>query len=123
MFIDENEMQQEENINLIINKFWNTLNQQEKLYAFCAVIKRLNEAELNENRSFRGVLYDKFEFSYEAYGLAQLSGFLQLHNSIYTKNDILNILKKYLIEHDIKFTNNDIENFNFFETYKFDKNR
>lgn len=115
MFIDENEMQQEENINLIINKFWESLNQQEKLYAFCAIIKRLKEAELDENKSYRGVLYDKFEFSHESYGLAQLSGFLQLHNSIYTKNDILNILKKYLIEHNISFTDDDLEKFKFFE--------
>lgn len=114
-FIDEEyEETQINNLKNTINKFWDNLNQQEKLYAFCAVIKLLTDAEINENRSYRGILYDTFKFGPEAYTLAQLSGFIQLHNSIYTKTDILNIVKKYLNDNNIEFSENDIEKFNFF---------
>lgn len=110
-FYDENEVSQEESLKLTINKYWESLNQQEKLYAFCAVINQLKEAELDEDRSYRGVLYDKFKFGYEAYGLAQISGFLQLHNSIYTKNDLLNLIKSFLINKNFEFSDAEIENF------------
>lgn len=39
--------------------------------------------EFDDPKSYRGILYTEFGFSSEAYGAAQLSGFLNLHNCIY----------------------------------------
>lgn len=64
-------------------KFWNSLNKDEQLLVFCAVIRRLHKGEIEENRSYRGVLYDIFGFDLDAYSMAQCAGFLDIHNSIY----------------------------------------
>jgi len=95
------EEEYEKDIKNSIENFWNTLNQQEKLYAFCAVISKLTDAELNEKKSYRGVLYEKFGFGPESYHIAQISGFIQLHNSIYSKSDITNIINTYLKENNL----------------------
>lgn len=68
--------------------WWNSLTHDEKLQAFYSVIKRLKKGELDENRSYRGILYDVFGFGMEAYGIGMDCGFIDLHNSIYTKEQI-----------------------------------
>jgi len=62
--------------------FWNGLTEQQQLLAFCEVVSRLVQAELVDKRSYRGVLYDTFGFGLESYVMAQVSGFLDLHNAI-----------------------------------------
>jgi len=62
--------------------FWNSLTQDQQLLAFCEVVSRLVQGELVDKKSYRGVLYDTFEFGMESYVCAQISGFLELHNSI-----------------------------------------
>lgn len=64
------------------DEFWNSLTQEQQLLTFCAVISKLTQAELVDGRSYRGVLYDTFEFGMESYVCAQVSGFLDLHNAI-----------------------------------------
>lgn len=68
--------------------FWNGLNSEEQLWAFCAVMRRLHQGELEDKRSYRGVLYTTFGWGPEAYAPAQCSGFLDIHNSIYTSDDL-----------------------------------
>ena len=68
--------------------FWNTLDRDEQLLAFCEVISRLTKAELVDKKSYRGVLYDAFDFGMESYVCAQISGFLDLHNAIVRKDDV-----------------------------------
>jgi hypothetical protein len=92
---------------------WNSISKDDQLKLFCAVIKRLSEAELEENKSYRGVLYDKFNFDLNSYSVAQNSGFLELHNSIYTKEQLYNIFKKYFEEKNINFDEKDIKEFIF----------
>lgn len=43
-------------------KFWNSLTKEQQLDAFCCVVRRIHKAELVEQRSYRGTLYDIFEF-------------------------------------------------------------
>ena len=62
--------------------YWESLTHNEQLKCFCAVVERIMEGE-SEGRSYRGVLYETFGFGPEAYAQAQLSGFLELHNSIF----------------------------------------
>ena len=65
-------------------QFWNDLTHDQQLMAFCAVVRRICQAELVEQRSYRGTLYDVFGFGMESYARAQNAGFLELHNCIYT---------------------------------------
>lgn len=63
-------------------KFWSSLSKEEQLKVFCCVVRRIYEGEVVNPRTYRGVLYDVFEFGPEAYAQAQCAGFLSLHNSI-----------------------------------------
>lgn len=63
-------------------RFWNSFTKQQQLDLFCAVVRRIYQAEIVERRSYRGTLYDVFGFDEAAYGLAIEAGYMTLHNSI-----------------------------------------
>jgi hypothetical protein len=63
-------------------QFWNSFTKQQQLDLFCAVVRRIYQAEIVERRSYRGTLYDVFGFDADAYGLAMEAGYVTLHNSI-----------------------------------------
>jgi hypothetical protein len=63
-------------------QFWNSFTKQQQLDLFCAVVRRIYQAEIVERRSYRGTLYDVFGFDADAYGLAMEAGYITLHNSI-----------------------------------------
>lgn len=65
------------------HELWSKLSSDEQIEMFCYITSKLKRAELDDKRSYRGVLYTEFGFGPEAYAAAQLSGFLELHNSIY----------------------------------------
>lgn len=81
--------------------FYNGLEPEEQLWAFCAVVDKLSVGELEENRSYRGILYKTFGWGPEAYAPAQHAGFLGLHNSIYRFEDLEHVLKNTLKELEI----------------------
>lgn len=83
------------------NSYYSNLEPEEQLWAFCAVVERLCKGELDERRSYRGVLYDTFGWGPEAYAAAQHAGFLGLHNSIYRFEDLEHVLKQTLKELEI----------------------
>lgn len=70
----------------------------DRLKVFCAVVELLAKGELDEGKSYRGVLYDVFKFGPESYGAAQGAGFLALHNSIYTFDELQDIIKEFVSE-------------------------
>lgn len=90
---------------------WNNLCKDKQLKLFCFIVKNLYESELIENKSYRGILYDKFNFDLNSYGAALDSGFLELHNSTYTKEELYNIFKKYFEEKNINFDEQDVKKF------------
>jgi len=65
--------------------FWNSLSHDDQLKVFCAVVRRIHKGEIQDGGSYRYVLYDVFNFGPEAYMQAQMSGYLDIHNSIYQK--------------------------------------
>ena len=65
------------------NKWWNGLTPDEREDAFYAVCKRIYEARVVENRSYRGTLYDKFGFAPHTYRLGMECGFFSLHNMLH----------------------------------------
>ncbi len=72
--------------------FWNNLSSEEQLWAFCAIMRRINDSYLSENGtpSYRHFLYDVMGWGPEAYSSAQCSGFLDIHNSIFNIDDLTN---------------------------------
>jgi hypothetical protein len=74
--------------------FWNSLSKDDQLKAFCAVIRRLHKGEIVEGGSYRYILYDVFGFGPESYAQAQCAGFLEIHNAIYTKEELKEMIER-----------------------------
>jgi len=81
--------------------YYSGLEPEEQLMAFCAIVEKLCEGELDEGRSYRGILYDVFGWGPEAYAAAQCAGFLGLHNAIYRFEDLGHVMTQTLKELDI----------------------
>ena len=64
-------------------QYWNSLSKEQQLDAFCAISRRIYRGEIEEQGSYRYVLYQVFGFGPEAYAQAQCAGYLAVHNSIY----------------------------------------
>lgn len=65
------------------NEWWNALTEEEREDAFYAVCKRIYEARVVENRSYRGTLYGKFGFDPGMYRMGMECGFFSLHNMLH----------------------------------------
>lgn len=82
--------------------YWKSLTKEEQLKAFCAVVRRIHQAEIVDQGSYRHALYGVFGFGPESYGQAQLAGYLTIHNCIYSSEHEDRLLaafcKKYGIE-------------------------
>jgi hypothetical protein len=83
------------------NSYYSGLEPEEQLWAFCSIVEKLCKGELDEHRSYRGVLYDVFGWGPEAYAVAQCAGFLGLHNAIYSFDDLENVMTSTLKELEI----------------------
>lgn len=75
------------------DNYWNSLTYEQKLMCFFAVTKKIHQGDCLENRSYRGVIYDIFEFDMDAYGLGMYSGYFEIHNRILSKEDMLRFEK------------------------------
>lgn len=64
------------------DKFWNGMSKEDQLLAFYSVIKRMHQAEVVDQRSYRGALYDVYGFGPNAYGVGMECGYMTLHNMI-----------------------------------------
>ena len=64
--------------------WWNKLSYDDKIRAFYSVTKRIHKGDVEERRSYRGVLYDTFEFGMDSYGIGMECGYIDIHNYIFT---------------------------------------
>lgn len=62
--------------------FWENLSEDDKLYAFYSVCRRIHEGEVEQRGSYRHVLYDVFNFGPEAYMVGMECNYMLLHNLI-----------------------------------------
>ena len=76
---------------------WAKLSKENQLAIFCAVMRRLKKAELQDFRSFRGTLYSVFEFGPEAYVLAQEAGFLDIHSAIWDAEQVKTAIHHFCV--------------------------
>jgi hypothetical protein len=82
--------------------YWNSLSKEEQLKAFCAVSRRIHQAEIVDQGSYRHVLYGVFEFGPEAYAPAQMAGYLTIHNSIMGPDHDSRLLKAFCVKYGIE---------------------
>lgn len=95
--------------------YWNSLSTEDQLKAFCAVVRRIVRGELQDKGSYRYVLYNTFGFGLEAYGQAQMAGYLELHNSIFESDEIDTLLQNFCKQYGIEDSEEKIKNF--FQNY------
>lgn len=74
---------------------WQALSKEDQLDYFCAVVRRIHRGEVEEGRSYRGVLYDIFGFGPESYAQAQMAGYLDLHNLVFAPDYERKLLIKF----------------------------
>ena len=70
------------------DEYWDSLDYEDKLAAFYSVVKRIYKGEIQDKRSYRGVLYDVFDFGPEAYAIGMDCGYMYLHNAIFDGEEV-----------------------------------
>lgn len=83
-------------------EYWNSLSKEHQLAAFCAVSRRIYQAEIVDQGTYRHALYGVFGFGPEAYAPAQLAGYLAIHNSIMASDHDERLLKAFCIKFGIE---------------------
>jgi hypothetical protein len=68
--------------------WWYNLSQEDRERAFFSVVKRIVQGELRDKTTYRGVLYNTFGFDEGSYLMGMSCGFMELHNSIYTQEEM-----------------------------------
>ena len=68
-------------------QYWNSLSKDDQLKVFCAVVRRIVQAELKDKGSYRWALYNVFGFGPESYVQGMDCGFMALHNAIVTDKE------------------------------------
>lgn len=65
-----------------MDAWWNSLSKEDQMKAFYSVVSRIVKGELEDQGSYRYVLYNVFGFGSEAYVMGMNCGFMCLHNVI-----------------------------------------
>jgi hypothetical protein len=85
-----------------MDQWWNNLSQEDQMRAFYSVVKRLVKGDITDGGSYRYVLYDVFGFGAESYMLGMNCGYMTLHNSIYTQQEMRELRDRELAAKGIK---------------------
>jgi hypothetical protein len=65
-----------------VESWWNDLSYDEQLKAFYAVCKRIHKGDIQDQGSFRYVLYEVFGFDMDSYIVGMDCGYMDIHNAI-----------------------------------------
>jgi hypothetical protein len=71
-----------EEYNQKMTAWWENLPTEEQQWAFYNVCRLIHEGDVEEKRSYRGVLYDTFGWGPEAYVIGMEAGYMEIHNLI-----------------------------------------
>jgi hypothetical protein len=91
--------------------YWNSLSKDDQLKAFCAVSRRIHQAELVDQGTYRHALYTVFGFGPEAYARGMDCGYFAIHNSIVADDYDSKLLKAFCVKYEIPDSDNKIEQF------------
>ena len=85
---------------------FNALPSEEQLQMFYQIVKNIHQAELIDQGSYRHAIYNVFGFGYDAYTLGMDCGYMDLHNAIYSDEELKESLEKIFgllnVEYDRK---------------------
>lgn len=84
------------------DEWWNSLSQEEREDAFYAVVKRIHKAEIIDRGTYRYALYDVFGFDAGMYGMGMECGYMELHNCIYTHEEMRELRDRELASKGIE---------------------
>ena len=91
------------------DEWWNSLTEREREDAFYAVVKRIYQGEIKERGSFRYVLYDVFGFGPHMYMMGMECGYMELHNAIYTHEEMRELRDRELASKGIAVETTTVE--------------
>lgn len=92
-------------------EYWNSLSKEDQLKAFCAVSRRIYQAEIVDQGTYRHALYGVFGFGPEAYAPAQMAGYLDIHNCIMGPDHDSRLLKAFCVKYGIEDADKKITEF------------
>lgn len=84
------------------DEWWNSLSEDHRQAAFYSVVKRLVKGELRDRGTYRYVLYDVFGFDASSYVMGMNCGYLELHNCIYTHEEMRELRDRELASRGIE---------------------
>jgi hypothetical protein len=89
--------------------YFNNLEYDDKLLVFFHVMNTFYQNEFVDKGSYRHLLYTKFDFECDSYTIGMDSGCMELHNSIYSREDLINgieaIFKMLKIDYNTEMIN------------------
>jgi hypothetical protein len=91
--------------------YWNSLSKDDQLKAFCAVSRRILQAELIDKGSYRHALYGVFGFGPESYTQGMECGYMAIHNAIMDEDHDERLLKAFCKKFEIPDSDEKIKKF------------
>ena len=91
------------------DEWWDSLSEDQRQDAFYSVVKRLVKGELRDRGTYRYVLYDVFGFDASSYMMGMNCGYMELHNSIYTQEEMRELRDRELASKGIKVIKKTVE--------------
>jgi hypothetical protein len=91
------------------DEWWESLSEDQRQDAFYSVVKRLVKGELRDRGTYRYVLYDVFGFDASSYVMGMNCGYMELHNSIYTQEEMRELRDRELASQGIKVITKKVE--------------
>lgn len=84
---------------------FDSLDYEQRLCVAYHIFKQLHDNEFIDKGSYRHLIYTKLGFSTDAYAPLIDSGLMNVHNSIYSYDDIIDGIKSIFKNLEINFTN------------------
>jgi len=91
------------------DEWWNSLTEREREDAFYAVVKRIYKAEIVDQGTYRYALYEVFGFGPGMYMQGMECGYMELHNSIYTHEEMRELRDRELASKGIAVETTTVE--------------
>ena len=76
--------------------FFKSLSYENKLLCFMHVVNKIYQSEILDGGTYRYLLYDIMNFGSESYAMGMDFGLMELHNSIYTVDELEKSLSNLL---------------------------
>ena len=92
----EEQGKEEQKLHERMEDWWDSLPKDVQEKAFFCVVKKLVDAELTHQKTYRQILHEDFGFDKGAYYMGIICGFMTLHNSIVTPTELSAMRQEFL---------------------------